>query len=110
VAVRTLGSADAFHAGDLTGTGVKTVAVGLGTDATPDTVTVDGTPGPDKVRVTRDGDDAVVSGLAAQTRVSGPDAGLDTLAVRTLDGRDAVTVAPDVASLITPVVDLGAGQ
>jgi Ca2+-binding RTX toxin-like protein len=110
VAVRTLGSSDGFTVNDLTGTGVKTVAVGLGADATPDTVTVNGTPGADKVRVTRDGDEAVVSGLAAQTRVSGSDPGVDTLAVNTLDGRDAVTVAPDVASLINPVVDLGAGQ
>jgi Ca2+-binding RTX toxin-like protein len=58
VAVRTLGSADAFTVNDLSGTAVKTVAVGLGADATPDTV----------------------------------------------------TVGPDVAALINPVVDLGAGQ
>ncbi len=110
VAVRTLASSDTFTVNDLTGTGVKTVAVGLDSDATPDTVIVNGTPGADKVRVTRDGDDAVVSGLAAQTRVSGSDPGVDTLAVNTLDGRDVVTVAPDVGPLINPVVDLGAGQ
>jgi hypothetical protein len=73
-------------------------------------VIVNGTAGPDKVRVTRDGDDATVSGLAAQTRVSGSDPGLDTLAVNTLDGHDAVTVAPDVGAVINPVVDLGPGQ
>lgn len=70
----------------------------------------DGTAGPDKVRVTRDGDEAVVSGLAAQTRVSGSDPGVDTLRVNTLDGRDTVTVAADLGTLINPVVDLGAGQ
>jgi Ca2+-binding RTX toxin-like protein len=110
VAVRSLAGSDALTVDDLTGTAVKTVALGLGTDATPDTVTVNGTPGPDKVRVTRDGDEAVVSGLAAQTRVSGSDPGVDTLAVDTLDGRDVVNVAPDVGTLINPVVDLGAGQ
>jgi Ca2+-binding RTX toxin-like protein len=110
VAVRTLASADSLTVNDLTGTGVKTVAAGLGSDATPDSVIVNGTAGPDKVRVTRDGDEAVVSGLAAQTRISGSDPGLDTLAVNTVDGRDTVTVAPDVGTLINPVVDLGAGQ
>jgi Ca2+-binding RTX toxin-like protein len=110
VAVSALGGSDQLTVNDLTGTGVKTVALGLGHDATPDTAIVNGTAAADKVRVTRDGDEAVVSGLAAQTRVSGSDPGLDTLAVNTLDGRDAVTVQPDVGALINPVVNLGAGQ
>ena len=41
-----------------------------------------------------------VGGLAATVRVRNADADLDTLAVITLDGDDAVAVAPAVLGLI----------
>ena len=44
------------------------------------------------------------------TRIVGSEPALDTLLVQTLDGNDDVTVAPDVADVITPVVDLGGGE
>ena len=50
------------------------------------------------------------TGLAAQTTIAGSEAANDILRVNTLGGRDDVQVAPDVSTLITTVVDLGAGQ
>jgi hypothetical protein len=44
-----------------------------------------------------------------QTTIAGSEP-TDSLAINTLAGRDSVAVAPDVSSLITPVVDLGADQ
>ena len=115
VAVRALGGADAILVDDLSGTDVDTVdvdlaAVGGSGDGQADTVTTNGTSRRDVVQVTRSGSEVSVAGLAAVTRIVGSEAALDTLLVQTLDGNDTVTVAPDVADVITPVVDLGGGQ
>ena len=64
----------------------------------------------DTVAVGVSGAQVVASGLFAQTRVVASEPALDTLRVQTRDGNDTVTVAPDVASLINPVVDLGANE
>jgi Ca2+-binding RTX toxin-like protein len=110
VAVAAQAGADAITVNDLSGTGVKTVGVRFAPDASaPDTVVENGTPGRDKVTVARDGDDVVTTGLPARTRITGA-VPADTLAVNTLDGADTVAVGPGVTDLITPVVDLGAGQ
>ena len=115
VSVRALGGADAILVDDLSGTAVDTVdvdlaAVGGSGDGQADTVTTNGTGRRDVVEVTRSGSEVSVAGLAAVTRIVGSEAALDTLLVQTLDGNDTVTVAPDVADVITPVVDLGGGQ
>ena len=52
----------------------------------------------------------LTTGLAAQTTIAGSEPANDILSVNTLGGRDDVQVAPDVSTLITAVVDLGAGQ
>ena len=78
--------------------------------AQADTVVVNGTNQRDVVQVTRSGAQVSVTGLAAQTRITGSEPALDTLLVQTLDGNDDVTVAADVSGLIIPVVDLGAGD
>jgi hypothetical protein len=113
--VRALGGTDAITVDSLAGTGVKTVDVDLGAiggsgDNQPDTVIVNGTNGRDVVAVTRSAAQVIVAGLAAETRIAGSEPALDTLQVKTLDGNDDVTVAPDVKDLITPVVDLGADE
>jgi Ca2+-binding RTX toxin-like protein len=113
--LRVLGGSDAVTVGDLTGTALKSANVDLGAfdgtgDASPDTVTVNGTNRADRVRVTRSGAQVLTTGLAAQTTISGSEGGNDTLRVNTLDGRDTVTVDPDAELLITPVIDLGPGQ
>jgi hypothetical protein len=79
-------------------------------DGAVDTVVVNGSDRAERVRVTRAGPQVLTTGLAAQTTIAGSEPTLDTLRVNTLGGRDDVQVAPDVSALITPVVDLGAGQ
>jgi Ca2+-binding RTX toxin-like protein len=115
--MNALGSADTITVNDLTGTGLKTAAIDLsgipGTgvgDGVADTVVENGTAGPDVVHVVRVGGQVQTFGLVPRLTISGSDPGLDTLAVNTLDGADTVSVAPDVSTLINPVVDLGAGQ
>ena len=111
--VRSLGGVDQVTVGDLSGTDMKTAAVNLGgfdgtPDATPDTVTVNGTAKRDNVAVTKAGGQVLVKGLPTQTTIAGSDPGIDLLRVNTLDGDDNVTVAPDVADLMATAVDLGA--
>jgi Ca2+-binding RTX toxin-like protein len=115
VAVRTLGGTDTLTVNDLDGTDMKTVDVDLsaivgGGDGQADTVVVNGTSRRDVVQVTRSGPQVSVTGLAVLTRIVGSEPTLDTLLVQTLDGNDDVTVAPDVADVIVPVVDLGADE
>ena len=113
--IRALGGADTITVDDLAGTGLNAANVDLsafdGTgDASADTVVLNGSDKAERVRVNRAGDQVLTTGLAAQTTIAGSEAALDTLRVNTLGGRDDVQVAPDVSTLITPVVDLGADQ
>jgi Ca2+-binding RTX toxin-like protein len=115
IAVRASGGTDAITVNDLRGTDVTGVDIDLsaslgGGDLSADTVTVNGTSKRDVVDVTRAAAQIVVAGLKAQTRITGSEPAGDTLRLQTLDGRDAVTVAPDVSGLIAPLVDLGPGQ
>jgi Ca2+-binding RTX toxin-like protein len=110
IAVRALAGADTIAVGDLTGAHVRTVSVDLGgADGQPDDVIVNGTAGRDRVGMTVSGPQVTVAGLAATTQITGSEA-TDTLHVNTLDGKDTVTIASGVSSLIAPVVDLGPGQ
>jgi hypothetical protein len=113
--VTALAGADTITMGDLTGTSLKTAAIDLsglaGTGAgAADTVIENGTAGPDLVHVVRVGAQVQTSGLVPRLSIAGSDPGLDTLAVNTVAGDDTVSVAPDVSTLINPVVDLGADQ
>ena len=113
--VRALGGTDDITVNDLAGTDLKAASVDLtafdGTpDQTADTVTLNGGDKAEHVRVNSAGAQVLTTGLAAQTTITGSEAALDTLRVNTLGGRDDVQVAPDVSTLITPVVDLGADQ
>jgi Ca2+-binding RTX toxin-like protein len=111
----TLGGSDVVTVDSLAGTDAKTAAVDLGGfdgsgDGAADTVVQNGTGGDDVVGVTRSGAQVLTSGLLPRLTITGSEPAADRLEVRTLDGNDRVTVAPDVSQLITPVVDLGAGQ
>ena len=113
--VRALGSADNVTVNDLAGTDLKAANIDLSAfsgdgDGAADTVTLNGSDKAERVRVNRAGSQVLTTGLAAQTTITGSEAALDTLRVNTLGGRDDVQVAPDVSTLITPVVDLGADQ
>jgi Ca2+-binding RTX toxin-like protein len=115
--VAARGSADTITVGDLTGTGLKAANIdlsdGSGTgagDGAADTVIENGTAGADRVQVVRAGQQVQTSGLVPRLSIAGSEPGLDTLDVNTLAGKDTVTVAPDVSTIINPVVDLGADQ
>jgi hypothetical protein len=113
VSIRALGGTDTVTVDDLGGTSVQSVAVDLNGfdgsgDAVPDTVVVNGTESPDDVDVTRSGGDVLVTGLAADLRITGSEGANDTLLIQTLGGDDDVTIDPNAELLITPVVNLGA--
>jgi hypothetical protein len=113
--VRTLGGADQVTIGDLSGTALKANDVDLaafdGTgDASADTVIVNGRDKADHVAVTREGDQVAIGGFPATTRISGSESLNDTLRINALGGKDDVSVDPNAELLITPVIDLGAGQ
>ena len=113
--IRSLGGADQVTVGDLSGTDLKTADVDLaafggGGDNSADTVIVNGREKPDNVNVTASGQQVLVGGLPALTRISGSESLNDTLRLNTLGGKDQVTIDPNAELLITPVIDLGAGQ
>jgi hypothetical protein len=113
--IRALGSADTITVNDLAGTDLEAASIDLAAsggdgDGAPDTVVVNGSDRAERVRVNRAGSQVLTTGLAAQTTIAGSEAANDVLRVNTLGGRDDVQVAPDVSTLITPVVDLGADQ
>jgi hypothetical protein len=110
-------SPDTITVGDLTGTGLKAANVDLSSgadtgegDGSADTVIENGTAGADRVQVVRAGQQVQTSGLVPRLTVAGSEPGLDTLDLNTLGGKDTVTVAPDVSTIMNPVVDLGADQ
>jgi hypothetical protein len=113
--IRALGSADTITVNDLAGTDLEAASVDLAAttgdgDGAADTVIVNGSDKAERVRVNRAGSQVLTTGLAARTTITGSEAANDVLRVNTLGGRDDVQVAPDVSTLITPVVDLGTDQ
>ena len=112
--VNALGGADSSRC-TTSGTDLRTVeveprstlGVGGAGDGAADQVVVEGTNGPDGVKVSATATQVTSAGLAAQTLVTGSEPALDVLRINTLAGDDTVTVAAQVASLIQPVVDLG---
>jgi hypothetical protein len=115
--IDSLGGTDSITVNDMTGTALKAVALDLGFppgsgtgDGAPDSVIINGSPGPDHVLVTRSGSQVLTTGLAAHTSITGSEPANDSLHVNTVGGRDTVSVAPDVSTLIAPFVDLGADQ
>jgi RTX calcium-binding nonapeptide repeat (4 copies) len=112
LALDALGGTDALTVSELTGTDLTAVDVNLaglggGGDAQADTVTVNGTGGPDSVTVGAAGGQALVKGLAAVVRLANSEAANDDLHVNTLAGDDSVAVDPAVGALIEVFVDLG---
>jgi Ca2+-binding RTX toxin-like protein len=115
VLVGARGGTDAVTVGDLAGTDVDAVDVDLavlggGGDGQADTVVVNGRSRADAVDVGLAGSQVLVAGLPAETRIAGSEPLLDTLVIQTLGGDDDVAVAPDVSTVIWPVVDLGADE
>ena len=112
LAMHTLGGADNVTVGDLTGTSMTKVnvdlsATGGGDDGAADTVTDQGTNGPDAVSVSTAGGQVVVSGLAAQLSVAGAQAG-DTVGTATMGAADTITGGVALATPAAVAVDGGA--
>lgn len=114
VDVRALGGADTMTVGDLSGTGVRGVAVdqrgfdGNG-DAATDRVVANGTEGPDKAVLSTDGTTGIVDGLSVDVRATGMEPA-DTVTAALLGGDDTAqaSAAPTGASQVG--ADGGAGS
>ena len=110
----TLGGVDTVTVDDMSGTDFRRADVDLsgpagGGDGAGDTVNVNGTAGADRIRVVTEAARVDVKGLATKVRLTGSET-IDQLKISTLDGNDTVRVDGAVFGLITPFVDLGAGQ
>ena len=110
----TLGGADQVLVDNLDGTDLRTANIDLSSaagtgDGLDDTVTVNGTNAADQIEVDAFDKTVQVSGLRAETRISGAET-TDELLVHSLDGNDQVGVGDDAQALISVKVDLGAGQ
>ncbi len=113
IAFNALGGADTINVRDLTGTGVKTVALdlssspGSGTgDGAADRVIVTGTNGDDKVRVTNTDGTVRVRGLVSRVAITGAEAANDRLEINTLTGIDSVRsklTAADIALFVNGI-------
>jgi Ca2+-binding RTX toxin-like protein len=115
--LRPLGGADTTVVNDLTGTDVTEADVDLAgvigggaDDDAADTITVNGTDGPDDVSVAANGGVVDVTGLFAAVGISHSEAADDTLEINGLGGDDDVDVDGGVAALIQTLVDLGSGE
>ena len=112
IVFHAFGGVDMVTVNDLAGTDVEKVDADLaaqigGGDAAADTVVVNGTAGPDKVKVSQASGKIQVAGLQARTRIAGAEPLTDTLRIQTQTGDDTVSVASVVFGLIQLVVDLG---
>jgi len=110
----TFGGSDAVTIDDLSGTEVTTAEIDLAAtngsgDAAGDTVQVNGSGQADRVDVTADGGAVDVTGLAAQTTVTGGEP-TDLLQINTFGGDDRVTVTDGAGALLDIQSDLGADQ
>jgi Ca2+-binding RTX toxin-like protein len=114
IQIAALGGADNVTVDDLTGTGVKQVAVNLSSlgagDGQADTVTVNGAAGNDHISIVSNGTSVVVNGLSAQVTVDGAEANFDALVVDGLDGNDTVNAAALAPGQINLTIDGGAGN
>src|SRR5262245_22452295 len=98
-------------ANDITGTGVKQIAIDLGAnDGQADSVTVNGTNGADLISVASSGSSVVVNGLSAQVTIDGAEAANDSLTIRGLDGNDTIDASGLNAGQIKLTIDGGAGN
>jgi hypothetical protein len=110
----TFGGADTVTIGDLSGTELTESNIDLASttgtaDTQDDIVRVNGSDQADLVDVTADGNAVEVSGLAAQTSVTGSDR-TDRLFLDTVGGDDRVTVSDGARALLDIRTDLGADQ
>jgi Ca2+-binding RTX toxin-like protein len=112
--LRPLSGQDATVINDLSGTDVTKVDIDLAAvlgggagDGVADTITVNGTDGPDNVAVAANGGVVDVTGLFTAIAISHSEVASDSLAINGLGGDDDVAIGGGVAALIQTLVDLG---
>jgi Ca2+-binding RTX toxin-like protein len=111
------GGADNVTIGDLTGTGVKKVAIDLAAtpgstagDGAADVVTVNGTNGNEHIQVTANGNQVTVTGTPETVVISGAEAANDRLIINGLGGNDTIDASTLAAGVIGLTIDGGAGN
>ena len=105
-----LGGADLVTVNDLSGTDVTNVDLDLGAaDGQADRVIVNGTNGPDRIRVNQGASGLAVTGLNAQVTLHNQEPS-DALLVNGLDGNDDIAAAGLPAQAIALTIDGGAGD
>jgi Ca2+-binding RTX toxin-like protein len=117
VDLTALGGADTAVFNDLSGTAVAKADIdlagvlgGAAGDSAADTITVNGTDGPDNIAVAANGAILDVTGLSTAIGISHSEVANDLLAINGLDGNDDVAIGGGVAALIQTLVDLGLGE
>jgi Ca2+-binding RTX toxin-like protein len=112
-----LGGADTIVVHDLSGTGVKQVAVdlasppGSGTgDGQPATVTIEGTAGGNHITIANSGASIAISGLPAQVTIDGAEGANDSIVVHALGGNDTINSSAIAAGEIRLTIDGGDGM
>ena len=115
--VAALGGADNITVHDLTGTGVKQVAIDLASppgsgagDGQADTVTTEGTAGGNHITIANSGASIAVSGLPALVTIDGAEGANNSLVVDALGGNDTINASALAAGEIQLTIDGGAGN
>ena len=106
--LRTAGGTDDVVIGDLTGTGLSSIALDLGSDSAADKVTVQGTLDADNIKVASSGGNIVVSGLAAEITISHAGAD-DSLTINADRGDDIIDASKLGANKVHLTINGGAG-
>ena len=115
IQIKALGGADTLTVNDLSGTGVKQVAIDLGAstgagDGAADTVIVNGTAGNNHITLTPSGTEVTVNGLSAQVTIDNVEAANDALVINALDGNDTIDASALTPGPIKLTIDGGAGN
>src|SRR5262249_52280834 len=104
--LRAFGSADTIHVQDLTGTGVKQVALDLGGglefggDGASDSVIADGSNAAGHIAVTQANHIVSVTGLPEALTIANAEAGSDALLIHGQGGDDTIDVSAAAADAI----------
>ena len=108
------GGSDNIVVNDLTGTGVKQVAIDLSGDAgglhPADTVTVNATDGKDRISVASSGASVAVTGLSEQVTIDNATAADDSLVIEGRGGNDTIDASGLSAGQIKLTIDGGEGN
>ena len=112
-----LGGADTITVEDLSGTGVKSVGIDLGSppgsgtgDGQADTVIVNGRASNDHITIAGSGTSLTVAGLPAQISINGSEGANDTLVINTLGGNDKIDASGLTAGVTHLTIDAGDGN